>query len=222
MDTPHRFWTGMITSGDEPDQPEPPFKGVGWVADFVAQRRKPASIRNGKEIVLYADTWRSAQRALDLIYGCHQLLFGDPPVFPAQLIAHSDSEPTWMRSEQRESLTKQSVCTSAFPLACSVAAKASRKRRWVYAVAKYKFSLSLYFDTPHRSGTLESTLSRRLVVSRRSSDVVVRYHFVLFRRGRPKANASSVVQKSQSDQRQVEPRSEMGPGKTTEQDRSRS
>ena len=140
----HRFWTGMITLGNEPDQPKPPFKGAGWKAGFAVQRRDRSFVSEGKEIVLYASSWASAQRALDLIAGCHQLVTGDPPVFRVDSIAHNDSEPEWMEPEERKAQVKRTWSTSAIPLACSVAAKASRRRKWVYAVAKYKFSLSLY------------------------------------------------------------------------------
>jgi len=134
----------MITLGDEPYQPEPPFNGVGWKADVALQRRDPPLVCKGKEIVLYASSWPSAQRALDLIVGCHRLITGDPPVFPIQSIAHNDSEPLWMKPQERKAQVKETWSTAGVPLACAVAAKASRRRQWVYAVAKYKFSLSLY------------------------------------------------------------------------------
>jgi len=134
----------MITAGDEPDQPSPPFKGAGWEAHLVPQRRDPPLIQDGKEIVLYASSWASAQRALDLIQGCHQLVLGDPPVIPVHSIAHNDSEPDWMEPEERKAQVHETWSTLGFALACAVAAKASRWRQWVYAVAKYKFSLSLY------------------------------------------------------------------------------
>ena len=134
----------MITLGDEAYQPEPPFNGVGWKANVTRQRRDPRLVSRGKEIVLYASSWASAQRALDLIVGCHQLITGDPPVFPVHSIAHNDSEPPWMGPEERKSQVRQVWSTAGFPLACAVAAKASRRRQWVYAVAKYKLSFSLY------------------------------------------------------------------------------
>jgi hypothetical protein len=95
-------------------------------------------------VVLYTSSWASAQRALDLIHGCHQLLRGDPDVFRIGLIANNSQEPDWMDEDKRSALLRETYETSGFPLACAVAAKASRRRQWVYAVAKYKFSLSLY------------------------------------------------------------------------------
>jgi hypothetical protein len=144
MTVRHRFWTGMITLGNESDPPEPPFKGMGWMADYAAQRKNPPAIYGGKEVVLYAATWPSAQRALGLIQACHLLLCGDPPVFSANLVAHNDIEPEWMRAEQRIAQTKEMWSTGGIPIACAIAAKVSRRRQWIYAVTKYKFSLDIF------------------------------------------------------------------------------
>lgn len=130
--------------GKEPYQPAPPFKGAGWIAETTRQRRDPAFVRGGKEIVLQATSWRAAQRALDLIAGCHQLIMAGPPVFASQPIANNDDEPEWMDPESKEVHANELWCTSNFPLACCIAGKASRRRRWTYAVAKYKFSLSTF------------------------------------------------------------------------------
>jgi hypothetical protein len=139
-----RFWTGFVTVGDEPYQPTPPFNGAGWQAALALQRKKPSTVHGGQEVVLYASSWASAQRALDLIHGYHLLLRGDPDVFDFDLIAHNAQEPSWMDKDERDALVNKTYSTSDFPLACAVAAKASRLRKWVYAVSKYKFSLSLY------------------------------------------------------------------------------
>lgn len=153
-----KYWTGLITLGDEPFQPKPPFTGAGWRATLAPQRRDPPSVYRGREVVLHAKSWASAQRALELIQGCHQLLFAEPPVFPVHPIAHNSTEPQWMEEQQRQAQVEKTSTTSDFPLACAVAARSSRRRKWVYAVAKYKFSLSLYavhhvdlepFRSPH-------------------------------------------------------------------------
>jgi hypothetical protein len=95
-------------------------------------------------VVLHASSWESAQRGLDLIEGCHQLLSGCAPIFPVQQIAHNGSEPVWMQAEERKALAEETCSTSGFPLACAIAAKATRRRIWMYAVAEYKFSSSLF------------------------------------------------------------------------------
>lgn len=172
----YKFWTGMITLGDEPFQLAPPFNGAQWQATLVSQRKKPHTIYRGQEVVLYASSWVSAQRALDLIHGCHQLIRGDPDVFSIHLIANNAQEPDWMHEDERKELITKTYATSDFPLACAVAAKASRRRRWVYAVFKYKFSLSLY--SVHHVD-LEPWKSRHLGVSSFLGDHVMFSHAII-------------------------------------------
>ena len=140
----HTYWTGLVTLGDDDGQPLPPFIGCGWKADFAPQRQKPNRVAGGKEIVLRAKSWVTAQKALNLILGCHQLSNGDPPLFDIDLIAHNRSEPQWIDEEARTQIQKRIFCTDDFPLACAIAAKVSRRRNWIYAVTKYKFSHFLY------------------------------------------------------------------------------
>jgi hypothetical protein len=176
MSDPCKFWTGMIALGDESDQPAPPFTGIGWRAEFAAQRRRPSRVYQGKEVVISANNWASAQRALDLIQKCHQLLLGDPPVFRSYLIAHNDKEPEWMRPEGRKAQSRHFWSTSDIPLACLVAAKASRRRHWVYAVTKYAFSQSLY--SVHHVD-LEPWRSAHLPISSFPLDHVIFCHAII-------------------------------------------
>lgn len=143
MSKEHIYFTGLITIGDERDQPKPPFNGAGWVSHFARQKRNPPLAYKGKEIIIQAKSWYAAQRGLDLITGCHQLIQGDTPVFPANLMAHNKNEPEWMDIDERLALKERTFIMAGFPLACAVAARASRRRRWVYAIAKFKFSQTL-------------------------------------------------------------------------------
>lgn len=133
----------MITLGDEQFQPEPPFTGAGWQATLSPQRSRTHKKKGGKEVILHASSWASAQRALDLILGCHELVQGTH-VFDIHLVANNADEPGWMEEDERNALREQTYGTTDIPLACAIAAKASRRRKWVYAIAKHKFSLSLY------------------------------------------------------------------------------
>ncbi|MDD8027442.1 MAG: hypothetical protein PHI34_13125 [Acidobacteriota bacterium] len=171
-----KFWTGMQTLGDEPYQPSPPFKGAGWEAALVPQRKTPHTIYNGQEVVLLAGSWATAQRALDLIRGCHTLAKGDPDVFKIQLIANNDQEPDWADEEERKALLTKTCGTHDFPLACAIAAKASRRRQWVYAVARYEFSLSLY--SVHHVD-LEPWKSPHLAISSFPGDHVMLAHAII-------------------------------------------
>lgn len=170
------YWTGLITIGNERLEPKPPFEGAGWTATLAPQRRQPRSVYEDPELVLHANSWPSAQRALDLIVGCHQLLVHPVPGFGFLPIAHNPSEPEWMEKGQRETLAEKFMTTGGFPLACAVAAKASRRRKWVYAVAKYKFSLSLY--SVHHVD-LEPFRSPHLAVSPFPGDHVMFSHAII-------------------------------------------
>ncbi len=133
----------MITLRDGSFQPAPPFTGAGWQATLSPQRSKTHKIQGGKEVILHASSWASAQRALDLICSCHQLVQG-PRANDLTLVANNADEPDWMPQDERKNLSRQFFATSDLPLACAIAAKASRRRKWVYGVAKYTFSVSLY------------------------------------------------------------------------------
>jgi hypothetical protein len=171
-----KYWTGLITLGQEPHQPRPPFQGARWRATLAPQRRRPPRVSEGQEVVLHAGSWAAAQRALNLIQGCHQLVEGGPLPFAVHLIAHNSREPEWMENERRIALSRMSVSAADFPMACAIAAKASRRRKWAYAVAKYKFSLSLYSVHPV---DLEPFRSPHLSVSSFPTDHVILSHAII-------------------------------------------
>lgn len=81
-----------------------------------------------------------------------------------------------MEKNEREALVDKRMTTGGFPLACGVAAKASRRTKWVYAVARYKFSLSL-FSVHHVD--LEPFRSRHLAVSSFPGDHVMFSHAII-------------------------------------------
>jgi hypothetical protein len=140
-----QYRTGFETIGEEPGEPPGPFRGAGWTAELVPEKREYNRIVGGKDIVLHARAWPAAQRALDLINGCRQLINGHPDILaPVHPIAYNDEEPEWMDDAERASLLEQPMSQDRLPTACAIAAKASRRRQWVYAIAKYKFSLELY------------------------------------------------------------------------------
>lgn len=166
----------MIVNPEAPYQPSPLFNGAGWTVDYGPQRKDPPEVYKGMEILVHASSWVSAQRALDLIHGCHQLVRGDPNLFDIHLIAHNAKEPDWMELEQRRELVDNTYSTVDLPLACAVAAKASRRRHWVYAVAKYKFSLWLY-SVHHMD--MEPHFMPHLSVSKFPGDHVLFCHAII-------------------------------------------
>jgi hypothetical protein len=145
------------------------------MATLAPQRKDPPTVCGGKEIVIYARSWVSAQRALDLIHGCHQLVFDTPPIISVHPIAHNETEPGWMQEDDRRR-AEMTLSTSDFPLACAIAAKASRRRQWVYAIAKFKFSQSLY-SVHHMD--LEPWYSQHLPISSFPDDHIMFSHAVI-------------------------------------------
>lgn len=127
-----------------------PFNGAGWIAQLVpGDRGFSRGIQGGLEIVLSTRAWTAAQRALDLVNGCRQLMNGYPDLLPIRLIAHNEAEPDWMSEDDRARLwEEQGISQGGLPTACAIAAKASRRRSWTYAIAKYAFSVELYSVHP--------------------------------------------------------------------------
>lgn len=136
-----KFWTGLLPMRRVSHEPRPPYKGLGWEATAVPHQQVHCRYRRS-EIALLARSWASAQRALDLIIGCFNLLAGECVL--DRLTAHNAIEPKWMSPDERMTAFV-TVSTHSIPLACAVAAKASHRRKWVYAVEKYMFSLSIYY-----------------------------------------------------------------------------
>lgn len=170
-----KFSTGLITLGHEEFQPDPPFRGAGWHATLSLPEKRPHMTRGGKEVIIHASTWITAQRALDLIHGCGLLIRG-PDVFDTPLIAHNEEDPVWLKGQEREIRLQQVRSATDIPMACAIAAKASRRRKWVYGVTKYKFSLGL--QSVHHVD-LEPWRSPHLPVSPFPSDHVVFSHAIV-------------------------------------------
>jgi hypothetical protein len=170
------YRTGLITLGGEPLQAKPPYKGAGWTAILVRQERRPPVVYRGREIAIRASSWFAAQRALDLIDACHELVTGDTPDFRIRPIAHSSTEPDWITPTQREEVNRRMMSTADFPLACAMAAKVSRRHRWIYAAAQYHFSRATYAV---HSMDIEPFRSPHLAVSRFPNDHVMFAHAIV-------------------------------------------
>ncbi len=123
-----------------------PFNGAGWSAVLrPAEGVERARVVGGRAVDVHAPSWATAQRAVDLINGSRVLMNGNPDVWPFQPIAYNDAEPAWMEPQARANLAaEQFMSQPGIPSACAIAATASRRRQWTYAVARYKFSLGLY------------------------------------------------------------------------------
>ena len=111
-------------------------------------------------MLIHASSWQSAQRALNLISACIYLFDGSPPVFDAetQLVAHNDIEPELDDPDLRPIYVGRGLSRANIPIACALAAKASRRKKYEYGVTKYNFSIGLHsqhgvdlepFSSPH-------------------------------------------------------------------------
>ena len=168
------YQTGFVAFPDNGYEPHGPFHGAGWTAVLVPGHPRVAG---GREIVIQTRYWATAQRAADLVNGSRMLINGDPDVFaPVQPVAHSDSQPSWMTKEERAAIPDVLISQSWLPTACAVAAKASRRRQWTYAVASYQFSLGL-FSVHHRD--LDPSYPNLFGVSRHPGDHVMFSHAIL-------------------------------------------
>jgi len=152
MQSVQKFHTGLIPL-EKPLNPGPPYNGSRWSAK-IEKRIMNASGLKENEIVIYAKSWFTAQNALDLIASSLNLFTGE--YFLERLIAYNDSESKSIDYHERIRISSQYFKTAGFPMACAIAAKASRIRKFAYAIAKYSFSISLYSVPmvdlePHRS-----------------------------------------------------------------------
>lgn len=154
MQQVRRFYTGIIPF-ESPLMPGPPYNRSGWSAK-IQKRVMQVSGRRENEVVIYAKSWVAAQQALDLIVSSLNLFTGEPPMLSDRMIVHNDIELTSMNYYERIRVSSQYWMTAHFPVACAIAARVSRIRKFAYAIAKYAFSTSLYSVhavdlEPHRS-----------------------------------------------------------------------
>jgi hypothetical protein len=86
-----------------------------------------------------------AQHALNLVRAALMVMQGGPLPFDAdeRLIAYNDREPE-VRDRSLLDASRGSLNIDGIPKACLLAARASRRRRWQYALVKYRFSAKLY------------------------------------------------------------------------------
>jgi len=125
-------------------QPVPPFNGAGWTAVLEHDRRNPQPVHKGKEIIIRASKWITAHKAVNLIRSAKSLLSGEPPFSDDEFIPFNENEPEFSNPFVQKNQKERYWSTDNLPLACAIAAKASRKRKWVYAISKYSFSISLF------------------------------------------------------------------------------
>lgn len=138
------YQTGIIAPSDEKYQPDSPFNGAGWTASLQTDIRKPQPIYNGKEVIIKASKWVTAQKALNLIRSSYTVLSGNSLFSDDEFVAFNDDEPHFDDYFTAKTHKEKYWSTANLPLACAIAARASTKKRWVYAISKYCFSASIF------------------------------------------------------------------------------
>jgi hypothetical protein len=118
---------------------QPPFKGKNWI---VNPQKTRGDKLEGKEIIIFAKSKETAQRAINLIIGCLNLWKGENVVYPGdfEFLAHDVHETNNLPIHEKIKFSK-GLTTTDIPIACLIAAKASYRLKYVYAISKYNFSI---------------------------------------------------------------------------------
>ena len=155
-----KYYTGLEWLGYTNEKMRSPsIVGRGWRVSFKSPRSfsHSAPLRHNKEVIIHAVCRDSAQRVLNLISNCIQLIYGDPHIFPMNLIAFNMSEIRRLPEEERLLITGKMHSNTIVCDACELAAKLCQRRNTVYALTKYSFSMNCFSvctmdlqeDTPH-------------------------------------------------------------------------
>jgi hypothetical protein len=141
---PRIYHTGLIVSRDD-CFPVPRCCGAGWEALIQPFYRDPERLG----VVIRAGTQRNAQNAIELIWASLHIcqlggidLYDYPEVVPAELT--EDDDP-WLTRNEFPTLRADRgfLQTSGIPWACAIAARASRRKDFSYAVHLLALSQSL-------------------------------------------------------------------------------
>jgi hypothetical protein len=149
-----QFHTGLIAL-DYFEYPEFPYHGNGWSVG-LAELPEPLVSREfggekypGKEVVITASTEAKAQRAADLIHSSFMALDGSTA---RSRIYQGEHAAIHFPRENASDLSSldlgypyhSRLATSHIPMACLVAARASKRLRFVYAISKLRISLDTF------------------------------------------------------------------------------
>jgi hypothetical protein len=143
MGSQQQFHTGLYAF-DASDYPEGPYRGRGWAAALLPAER--AATVQGNQIEIRASSRLAAQKGLNMIWSAHGLLGSGPTSFDHWPLAEPPQTPpkSSRRPPDLQNVGRIITATSHLPLACMVAAEASRRTDLVYALAKYTLSASIH------------------------------------------------------------------------------
>ena len=149
-----RYRTGMWFA-EEPDFYNQKFSGRGWDLIFLEGKHSNGGtfsdgvIHHNKEIVICAKHWKTAQQASNLIFSSLILEIGDTMggiMGDQQPIVYSEQEifPENIPRYLVDNIENYHMNTPGLPTACLIALKASRNKRFSYAISKYKLSCDIF------------------------------------------------------------------------------
>lgn len=145
-----QYKTGMWIVED-PKFYKQKFNGSGWSLIFHKDDSEFPKFQNGKEIIIQAKNWKTAQQATNLIYASLVLILGDTlgGILNKKPVAFSEEEDLFSGMPKRliGSIKDTYLHTPDLSIACLVALKVSRNKRHCYALAKYCLSCEIY-STP--------------------------------------------------------------------------
>lgn len=148
-----QFHTGLHTS-DWHRYPAPPYRAQSWTVDFVEQKSEfPQGgeyvgdrLYPFKEVIVSARNQTAAQRALDTIMGARNLIEGSSffrMLSGGPQIVSPVKEGARGTADDAPSERPAFHSSPNLPLACLIAAKVSRRLRFVYALARLEISMEI-------------------------------------------------------------------------------
>jgi hypothetical protein len=144
------YYTGIFPAEDN----LPDVSGQGWKAILVPCRKawEYPWTENDKEIGILAHSRSTAQKALNYICDSLLVIFSDLALVDGGLEAvPSDPSELEEYEHQREMAIEPEPhrhSSRGFPLACHMAARVSRHRKYIYALALMRQSQKLHFNHP--------------------------------------------------------------------------
>lgn len=147
-----RYFTGYLAF-DWYEYPSAPYQGKGWEVTFEETEKcegkhtnyKDGTLYKDREMVIYARSLESALKALDLINSAFLLHTGQAPLTEfGRLLPEDKIERMELSEDDIMDLDFRSTCTSGFPAASILAAKASHKKELQYALAKFRLATLIY------------------------------------------------------------------------------
>lgn len=171
------FHTGLLLTEEVSSHPSVPvFKGKGWhieYHDFKDQHR----IDMQKEVIIFSSNRLTAQKTLNLIVNCLELYNGQPsPWGGISLLAYSEKDKETICNDDLNKFKNTYFGTVGIPVACLLAAKICQKRKYIYALAKYNFSVTLYSQY---AVDLEPWSAPHLSVSKYPDDHIAFCHAII-------------------------------------------